>query len=387
MKRGETETTGSTVVAEICVNRGISRTPLDPAFAAAGDIVTLVGVPDMIAVGDTVTRKENPVPSPIETPPLAPPTLSMDFGANNGPFAGKEGKILTSSRIRTRLEAETDNNVTIHVTKCETDSEKTTVFGRGELQLGILIEQMRREGFEMIISPPRILTKEVDGVKMEPFEEVTVDVDSEYAGTVIDALTGDRKGVLLDMKENPADGKTRLIFEMPSRGLLGFGPEVATLTRGTAVVNHCFLEDREHVGNMGDGLEKGKLVATETGKASAYALSSVVERGTLFIEPGDMVYEGMVIGESNRTGDLDVNPVKSKALTNVRAAGKDEKIYLPPPKRWSVEELIGYMSQDEVIECTPQSVRLRKAELDPGARERAARAKRKQQKAIRDSKN
>ncbi|KAI2504483.1 Elongation factor G C-terminus [Fragilaria crotonensis] len=372
---------------DVCVNRGISRTPLIPPFALAGDIVTLLGVPDSIAVGDTVTLRDNAVPKPVETPPLAPPTLCMDFGSNNGPLAGKEGKIVTSSRIRARLFAETDNNVTISVTNSETDSEKTTVYGRGELQLGILIEQMRREGFELIISPPRILTKkDENGKVLEPFEEVTVDVDSEYSGTVIDALTGDRKGLMMDMQDNPLDGKTRLIFEVPSRGLLGFGPEIATMTRGTAVVNHCFIEDREYAGPMGDGLEKGKLVATETGKASTYALSSVVERGTLFIEPGEMVYAGMVIGEASRPGDLDVNPVKAKALTNMRAAGKDEKVYLPPPKRWTVEELIGYMSDDEIIEVTPVSVRLRKAELDPGARERAARSKKKQHKAVREGK-
>jgi GTP-binding protein len=238
----------------------------------------------------------------------------------------------------------------------------------------------------MLVSPPNVLTKEVDGVRMEPFEEVTVDVDNEFAGTVIEALTGDRKGMMMDMQENSADNKTRIIFEVPSRGLLGFGPEIATLTRGTAVVNHCFLEDRPFAGPMGDGMEKGKLVATETGKASTFALASVAERGTLFIEPGEMVYAGMVIGESTRPGDMDVNAVKAKALNNMRAAGKEEKVNLPPPKRWTVEELIGYMSEDEVIEVTPQSVRLRKMELDSGARERAARTKRKQQKALRGNK-
>lgn len=372
-------------VADVCANRGILRTPLDPPQSMAGDICTLVGVPDEIAVGDTLTSRDNPVAAPIETPPLAPPTLCMDFGSNNGPFAGREGKILTSSRIRARLFAETDNNVTITVVPSETDSEKTTVYGRGELQLGILIEQMRREGFELIISPPKILTKQVDGVTMEPYEEVTVDVDTEYSGTVIDALTGDRKGIMLDLQENAADGKTRIILEVPSRGLLGFGPEIATLTRGTAIVNHCFLEDREYAGAMGSGNDKGKLVATETGKASTYALSSVAERGTLFITAGDMTYNGMVIGESSRPGDLDVNAVKAKALNNMRATGKDEKVYLPPPKRWTVEELIGYMAEDEMIEVTPESVRLRKLELDSGARERAARSKKKQQKALREN--
>lgn len=280
------------------VNRGISRTPLEPAVACAGDIVTLAGVPDSIAVGDTVTGASNPVPTPIETPPLAPPTLSMDFGANTGPLVGQEGTIVTSSRIRARLMSETDNNVTLTVQKSETDSEKTVVFGRGELQLGILIEQMRREGYEFMISPPRIVTSTCPetGKKMEPFEEVIVDVDAEHSGTVVNALTGARKGVLLEMTENSADGKTRLLFDVPSRGLLGFGPEIATLTRGTAVLHHCYLEDREYAGNLGVQLEKSKLVSNDHGKATLYALSSLAERGTLFVNPGELVsssYEGM----------------------------------------------------------------------------------------------
>ena len=294
LKRDATELPDSLptgTLTGLFVNRGISRTPLEPAVASAGDIVTLAGVPDSIAVGDTVTGAADPVAVPIETPPLAPPTLSMDFGANTGPFVGKEGTIVTSSRIRQRLMEETDNNVTISVVKSETDSEKTVVYGRGELQLGILVETMRREGYEFMISPPRIVTKTCPetGKKMEPFEEVIVDVDAEYSGTVIDALTGARKGVLLEMTENSADGKTRLIFEVPSRGLLGFGPEIATLTRGTAVVNHCFLEDREYAGTLGVGLEKSKIVSNDQGKATSYALASLADRGTLFVDPGDLV--------------------------------------------------------------------------------------------------
>jgi GTP-binding protein len=391
MKRDATElpdTLPTGTVTGLFVNRGISRTPLEPAVASAGDIVTLAGVPDSIAVGDTVTGAANPVPTPVETPPLAPPTLSMDFGANTGPFVGQEGTIVTSSRIRERLMSETDNNVTISVVKSETDSEKTIVYGRGELQLGILVEQMRREGYEFIISPPRIVTKTCPdtGKKMEPFEEVIVDVDGEYSGTVVNALTGARKGVLLEMTENSSDGKTRLIFEVPSRGLLGFGPEIATLTRGTAVVNHCFLEDREFAGNLGVGLENSKLVSSDQGKATAYALASLADRGTLFIDPGDLVYAGMVIGENAKSGDMDVNPVRAKQASNIRTVNKDEKVYLPPAKRMNVEELIGYMNDDEIIEVTPKSVRLRKAELDSGARQRAARSKKKQQDALKQKK-
>mmetsp|Transcript_19758 Transcript_19758/g.30484 ORF Transcript_19758/g.30484 Transcript_19758/m.30484 type:complete len:779 (-) Transcript_19758:53-2389(-) len=372
-------------LAGLFVNRGVSRAALEPAVAVAGDIVTLAGVPDYIAVGDTVTSPSDPVPVPIKTLPLAPPTLSMDFGANNGPLAGKEGSILTSSRIKDRLMKETDNNVTIVVEQSKHDAEKCIVYGRGELQLGILIEQMRREGYELIISPPKIVTKKCPDTQkeLEPYEEVTVDVDAEHAGTVVNALTGARKGLLMEMVENSADGKTRLVFEVPSRGLLGFGPEIANDTRGTAVINHCFIEDRPHAGAMAIGYDKGKLVSSETGKTSLYALSMIAERGTLFIGQGEETYAGMVIGESSRPGDLEVNAVRSKQTSNIRTVNKDEKSYVPPPKRMTVEELIGYMNDDEVIEVTPQNVRLRKMELDAGARQRAARSRKKQQDAAR----
>jgi GTP-binding protein len=255
------------------------------------------------------------------------------------------------------------------------------------LQLGILIEQMRREGFEIVISPPRILTyQDEDGQLFEPFEEVTVDVDAEYSGTVVSALTGDRKGILMEMinsgqgdKGDSNDGKSRLIFEVPSRGLLGFHSEIATLTKGSAVVNHVFLEDRPHVGSL-HGMTKSKLVSSAQGKATAHALASLAARGTLFIEPGDMVYSGMVIGENSKTNspDLEVNPVRAKEVTNMRTVNKDEKIHLPPAKKMSVEELIGYMNEDEVLEVTPHHIRLRKALLDASARERASRNKAKQ---------
>jgi GTP-binding protein len=371
-------------LAGIFVNRGISRTPLEPAVAYAGDIVTLAGVPDSIAVGDTVTGASDPVEYPVETPPLVPPTLSMDFGANSGPLAGTEGTVVTASKVRDRLIQETDNNVTINVTKSESDSDKTIVFARGELQLGILIEQMRREGFELVISPPKILTKECPdtGKTLEPFEEATIDVDTEYAGTVVSMLTGDRKAILLEMNESSADGKTRLIFEIPSRGLLGFSSEVATATRGSAIVNHVFIEDRLYAGALGSGMERGKLISSESGKATTYALASLAARGTLFVGPGDIVYPGMVVGESAKQGDLEVNPVRAKALTNMRTVNKDEKVSIPPPKKMSVEELIGYMSPDEMIEVTPKSIRLRKAQLDPTQRRKGSRVKKQQQDAL-----
>jgi GTP-binding protein len=361
--------------------KGISRTTYE-GRAYAGDIVTLTGVPDTIAVGDTITSAANPVPMPIHTPPLAPPTLCMDFGANDGPLAGNEGTIVASSKIRERLLFETDNNVTLRVEISPNDTEKTIVYARGELQLGILIETMRREGFEMIISPPRIVTKTCPktGRTLEPYEEVVIDVDSEYSGTVISALTGDRRGVLLEMSESTADGKSQLILEVPSRGLLGFSSEIATATKGSAVVNHLYIEDREQQA-LGMGLVKGKLVSNDTGKATGYALTTLAARGTLFVEPGEQIYAGMVIGENSKPGDMEVNAVKAKEKTNMRTHSKDEKVYLPPPKRMTVEELIGYMGTDEVIEITPKSIRLRKQLLDSGERERAARTKMKQMKA------
>jgi len=325
----------TTTLGGIFVNRGISRTPLESGRAYAGDIVTLVGVPDHMLVGDTVTSVECPIEEAIVTPPLAPPTLSMDFGANTGPLSGMEGTIVTSSKVRERLYQETDNNVTLTLEKSESDSEKTVVLARGELQLGILAEQMRREGFEMMISPPRILTKicPETGKKLEPFEEVIVDVDSEYSGTVVSSLTGNRKGILMEMTEN-SDGKTRLLFEAPSRGLLGFSSEIATATKGTAVVNHSFLEDRKYAGELGLDSSRSKIVSMVQGKATSFALGNLSQRGTLFIEPGDMVYAGMVIGESakSRDIDMDVNPCKAKELTNMRSVAKDENITLPPPK-------------------------------------------------------
>jgi len=388
LKDGGTVELATSSISGIFAYKGIHRVPFDEiesTAACAGDYVTLTGVPDSMAVGDTVTSTANPIEKPIETPPLAPPTLSMDFGANDGPFSGKEGTSVASSQIRSRLFAETDNNVTLKVEKHPTDTEKTVVFARGELQLGILVEQMRREGFEILISPPRILTKQCEetGKTLEPFEEVIVDVDSEYTGAVVNIITGsDRKGTLIEMGAAGDDGKCQITFEMPSRGMLGgFRSEIATATRGSAVINHVFIGDREVTSSV--ALEqKGKIISTEAGKASAYALASIEARGTLFIEPGEDVYSGMVIGENAKNGDLEVNPIRAKDKTNIRTQAKDEKVQLAPPKRLNVEELIAYMAPDEVIEVTPKSIRLRKLLLDSGARQRASRSKAKQLKAL-----
>ena len=376
----------SSQVSGVFANRGVSRVPLDPPMAYAGDIVTLSGVPESMKVGDTLTSTANQVPHAVDTPPLAPPTLSCLFGANNGPLSGHEGTFIASSQVRARLVSETDNNVTLAVSKCESDAEKTVVLGRGELQIGILVEQMRREGYEMIITPPQILTTTCPktGAQMEPYEEVVVDVDAEYSGTVMDRLTGARRGVLVEMSDD-SQGKTRMTFVVPSRGLLGFGPEIASATRGTAVMHHCYLEDREYAGTINSGSDNGKLVSNASGKTTLFALESLQARGTLFVAPGENVYPGMVIGENAKSGDLEVNPVRAKATNNMRTQNKEEKMYLSPPKRRSVEELIGYMSDDEVIEVTPLSVRLRKLELDSGVRERAARVRKKQMDAMKQN--
>ena len=374
-----------TSITGVFAYEGVERAPLPGGVALPGDIVTLSGVPDTIAVGDTLTGEGNQAKEPIDTPPLNPPTLSMDFGANDGPLAGKEGTIVQSSRIRARLQNEVDNNVTLSIGISETDGEKTVVYARGELQLGILIEQMRREGYEMTISPPKIVfSKSPSGDVMEPFEEVTVDVDSEYSGAVMSALTGDRKATMMEMNET--DGKVRMKFEMPTRALLGFGPEALTMTRGSAVVNHTFVEMRDHAGPLGEGLEKGKLVCSEAGKATGYALNMIGERGSLFVEPGDEVYPGMVVGENSRAGDLDVNAVRAKGLTNVRTVLKEEKANIAVAEKKSVEEIIAYMGDDEVIEVTPLSVRLRKRVLDAGERSRIARVKKQQREAAKENK-
>ena len=377
---GQVSNSTTTTLGGIFVNQGINKIPLESGRAYAGDIVTLVGVPEHMAVGDTLTTVDSPLEEPIDTPPLAPPTLSMEFGANTGPLSGMEGKIVTSSKVKERLYKEIDNNVTLSMENSESDSEKTVVLARGELQLGILAEQMRREGFELLISPPRILTKMCPKTnkKLEPFEEVIVDVDSEFSGTVVSSLTGNRKGVLMEMTES-SDGKSRLIFEVPSRGLLGFSSEIANATKGTAVVNHCYLEDRPYAGALGLETARSKIVSLVQGKATQFALGNLAQRGTLFIEPGNQVYQGMIIGESNKSRDIDmdVNPVKAKETSNMRTVEKDEKITLPPAKKMSIEELIGYMQPDEMIEVTPENIRLRKLELDPKVRARAKKGKSK----------
>eukprot|EP00752_Nemacystus_decipiens_P013062 g11552.t1 len=372
---GGGEQTGPHKVAELFVTRGVTREPLGASSAGAGDIITVAGAD--CSVGDTIACAEEGRENPLPTPGVAPPTLAMVFGVNTSPLGGKDGTHMTASKIKDRLNFETENNVTILVNKVSSDPDKAEVLGRGELQLGILIENMRREGYEFCVSPPRVLTTEdEEGNTLEPIEEVTVDVDSEYTGVVIDRLTGSRRGVMMEMKD-AHEGKTRLMFEVPSRGLMGFGAEIRQETHGSAVVNSTFVHSAPFMSNLG-GLSPGKLVATTNGKVTAHALATLQERGKLFISTGEEVYSGMVIGENSRPGDMEVNPCKLKKVTNVRSVLADESFKIAPPVKLGTEELIAYMGEDEMLEVTPKAIRLRKTALDANERQRLQRSKKKQ---------
>jgi len=344
---------------------GLKR--VDVESANAGEIVSIAGSDGGVA--DTICSLD--VTTPLATVPISPPVISMTFGPNDSPLSGKEGTKLTSSMIKDRLIKETENNVTLSL-RPSSDSESIDVQGRGELQIGILVETMRREGYELTVSPPRVLAVVgEDGVSREPFEEVIVDVDPEMQGLVIQSMSN-RKGNLAELKD--IGNRTRLVFHAPSRGLMGFRHEIMSATRGNATVNSCFAHYDEVNISEFTGLKKGKLVSMETGKTTGYALTMVEERGSLFVGVNEEVYEGMVLGECARTGELDVNPCKAKKLTNMRTTGAEEKVSLSPPKRMTVEEVISYMDEDEVIEVTPKNIRLRKRILDSGARARWNRA-------------
>jgi GTP-binding protein len=300
-----------------------------------------------------------------------PPTLAMTFRVNDGPLGGREGKKVTSRQIRDRLERETEGNVAIRVT-VSTETDAFEVAGRGELQLGVLIETMRREGFELTIGRPRVLMREnpETGAKEEPFEEVLVDVDDAYTGVVVEKLSI-RKAQMQDMRPS-GGGKTRLTFIMPSRGLIGYHSEFLTDTRGTGIMNRLFHGYAPWAGVM-EGRRNGSLISNVDGETTQYALFALQERGTLFVDPGAKVYVGLIIGENSRGDDLEVNPVKEKKLTNIRAAGKDDALLLIPPRRMSLEQAIAYIEDDELVEVTPSAVRLRKRHLDPNERKRASR--------------
>ncbi|WP_206930792.1 translational GTPase TypA [Roseococcus thiosulfatophilus] len=346
--------------------RGLERVPVDEA--QAGDIIAIAGLSDT-TIPDTICAPEQSVALP--SVPVDPPTLAMTFRVNDGPLGGREGKKVTSRQIRDRLFREAEGNVAIQIR----DSEETDAFevaGRGELQLGVLIEQMRREGFELTIGRPRVLTREnaETGVREEPYEEVLVDVDEAYSGVVVEKLSL-RKGQMQDMRPS-GGGKTRLTFHMPSRGLIGYHSEFLTDTRGTGIMNRLFLGYQEWAGVI-EGRRNGSLISNVDGETTQYALFALQERGALFLGAGAKVYVGMIIGENSRDDDLEVNPVKEKKLTNIRAAGKDDALLLIPPRRMSLEQAIAYIEDDELVEVTPSAVRLRKRYLDPHERKRAQR--------------
>ena len=352
-------------VTKILAFRGLSQQPIDEAVA--GDIVTLAGM-TKATVADTICDLLVDVAIPAQ--PIDPPTISVTFGINDSPLAGRDGKKVQSRVIRERLMKEAETNVAIKVTDTP-GGEAFEVAGRGELQMGVLIENMRREGFELSISRPQVLFKEEDGVRMEPVEEVTIDVDDEYTGAVVEKLTGPRKGDLVEMKPAGA-GKTRIIAHVPSRGLIGYQGEFLTDTRGSGVLNRIFHGWTPHKGPI-QGRRQGVLISIENGTAVAYALWNLEERGKMFVVPQDPVYEGMIIGEHSRDNDLEVNPLKGKKLTNVRASGTDEAVRLTPPVVMSLEQAIAYIDDDELVEVTPNAIRLRKRYLDPHERKRQSR--------------
>ncbi|MEX0339867.1 MAG: translational GTPase TypA [Arenibacterium sp.] len=351
---------------KILAFRGLSQQPIDQA--EAGDIVSLAGM-TKATVADTLCAPA--VNDALPAQPIDPPTITVTFGINDSPLAGRDGKKVQSRVIRDRLLKEAESNVAIHVSDTP-GGEAFEVAGRGELQMGVLIENMRREGFELSISRPQVLFREENGEKLEPIEEVTIDVDDEYAGAVIEKLTGTRKGELVEMRPAGA-GKTRIIAHVPSRGLIGYHGEFLTDTRGTGVLNRVFHGWAGHKGAI-PGRRAGVLISMEKGQSVAYALWNLEERGKLFIGAQADVYQGMIIGEHSRDNDLEVNPLKGKKLTNVRASGSDEAVRLTTPVIHSLEEAIAYIDDDELVEVTPNAVRLRKRHLDPHERKRAARA-------------
>ncbi|MGD8310892.1 MAG: translational GTPase TypA [Chromatiales bacterium] len=352
-------------VSKVLAFRGLARQPIDSA--EAGDIVALAGMARP-TVADTLCDPALETPLPAQ--PIDPPTISVTFGINDSPLAGRDGSKVQSRVIRERLLREAQANVAIRVSDTP-GGEAFEVAGRGELQMGVLIENMRREGFELSISRPRVLMRDEDGQRLEPIEEVTVDVDDEFSGVVVDKLN-QRKGELVEMRPSGA-GKTRIVAHVPSRGLIGYHGEFLTDTRGTGVLNRVFHDWAPWRGPV-PGRRAGVLVSIEAGDSVAYALWNLEERGKLFIGAGEKVYQGMIIGEHSRENDLEVNPLKGKKLTNIRAAGKDDAVVLTPPVRLTLEQAIAYIDDDELVEVTPKSIRLRKRHLDPHERKRAARA-------------
>jgi GTP-binding protein len=352
-------------VTKVLAFRGLKRQPIDEA--EAGDIIAVAGL-SKATVADTICALELTEALPAQ--PIDPPTISMTVSVNDSPLAGREGDKVQSRVIRDRLLREAESNVAIRVTET-TERDAFEVAGRGELQLGVLIENMRREGFEVSISRPRVVYKTGEnGERLEPIEEVVIDVDDEYTGVVIEKLSA-RKAELKDMRPSGA-GKTRVTLEAPSRSLIGYQGEFLTDTRGSGVLNRVFSHYEPHKGAI-EGRRNGVLVSNSDGETAAYALWNLEERGFMFIGSGEKVYQGMIIGENSRSDDLDVNPMKAKQLTNVRASGKDEAIRLTPPRRPTLEQAIAYIDEDELVEVTPKNIRLRKQVLNPSFRKKRIR--------------
>ncbi|MDE0849781.1 translational GTPase TypA [Yoonia sp.] len=353
-------------VSKILAFRGLSQKGID--VAEAGDIVTLAGM-TKATVADTLCDLNIDVAIPAQ--PIDPPTITVTFGINDSPLAGRDGKKVQSRVIRERLMRESEVNVAIKIA----DTAKGDAFevsGRGELQMGVLIENMRREGFELSISRPQVIYRDIDGVRNEPIEEATIDVDDEYTGAVVEKLTGPRKGELVEMK--PAGvGKTRIIAHVPSRGLIGYHGEFLTDTRGSGILNRIFHGWAPYKGKI-QGRRQGVLISMENGSSVAFALWKLEDRGKFFIGVQEAVYQGMIIGEHSRENDLEVNPLKGKQLTNVRASGTDEAVRLTTPVVMSLEQAIAYIDDDELVEVTPNAIRLRKRFLDPHERKRQSRA-------------
>jgi GTP-binding protein len=353
-------------VSKILAFRGIERTPIEEA--EAGDIVAIAGLPEF-NVADTLCAPD--IDEPLQAQPIDPPTLSMTFSVNDSPLAGTEGEKVQSRVIRERLMREAEGNVALHV-ETAPNSDAYIVSGRGELQLAILIETMRREGFELAVSRPKVVlrTDPVTARPLEPIEEVVIDVDEEHSGVVIDKLS-QRRAELIEMRPS-GGGRLRLVFHAPTRGLIGYKGELLTDTRGTAVMNRLFHRYSEHRGDI-PGRRNGVLISNESGEAVAYAMWKLEDRGPMMIEPGTKVYRGMIVGEHTRDNDLEINVLKGKQLTNIRAAGKDEAVRLTPPIRMTLEKALAWIDDDELVEVTPRSIRLRKAILDPNERKRAER--------------
>lgn len=362
-KDGEVE---RTKITKIMAYKGLERVALNEAHA--GDIVAVAGIAKG-TVADTICALDVDPKDYIHAQPIDPPTLVMTFSVNDSPLAGREGDKVTSRVIWARLEKEAEGNIALKISRTE-NSDSFEVAGRGELQLGVLIETMRREGFELSISRPRVIMKrDENGQLLEPIEEVVVDVDEEFSGTVVEKL-GQRRAEMIDMIPSQIGNKVRLVFHAPSRGLIGYHSEFLTDTRGTGVMNRIFYAFEPYKGEI-DDRRNGVMISSENGQAIAYSLWKLQDRGPMFVEHNSPVYIGMIIGEHNKYNDIDVNPTKSKQLTNIRAAGKDEAIDLIPPRKLSLEQALAYIQADELLEVTPKSLRLRKKILDPIARKRA----------------